>query len=71
MNAYSPALIEIVADSLYRQTNPRRRWEAKAIPLHIRDYYRSLARAWTDAMGGEAELIAFCEAVLAARAASS
>jgi hypothetical protein len=64
-------LIDTVAGFLYRRDNPRRNWEAKSVPFHIRDYYRGMARAFIDGdMGGEAELIAFCEAVLATRAAA-
>ena len=64
-------LIEVVASFLYRRDYPRRLWGAKSRPQHMRALYRGNAREFIrHQMGGEDELFAFCEAVLATRAAS-
>jgi hypothetical protein len=61
-------LIEVVARWLYERENPRRSWDAKSIPQHLRKlHHREAANHIKTEFGGEAKLFAFCEAVLATR----
>jgi hypothetical protein len=58
-------LIEVVAGFLYRCDYPRRRWDA-VLTQHTRGFYLREAQYFIrHQMGGEAELYAFCESVLA------
>lgn len=71
---FSPHLVELIAryhfaGSPIKTAAAERRWER--LPKHEQGYYRARAEWLIRDMGGEPELIAFCEAVLAARAAPS